>query len=59
MKTKIERDTGGGCSICKHKPAVNIEDSYWLCGECVKEKFEEYIAALSLIELVCHRWKDA
>ena len=40
--TKIERDTGGGCSICGDRPAVNVEGTYWLCGTCVNEKLEMY-----------------
>jgi hypothetical protein len=40
-KTKIERDTGVGCSICGGTPAVNVEGTYWMCGPCVNEKFIE------------------
>ena len=41
-KTKIQRDTGGGCSICGGLPAVNVDGSYWLCGPCVKERHPLY-----------------
>jgi hypothetical protein len=40
-KSKIKRDTGGGCSICGRKPAVNVEGTYWLCGSCVNEEIEQ------------------
>ena len=43
IEEKKKRDTGGGCSICGRNPAVNVDGggSYWLCGECVAEKFTE------------------
>ncbi len=48
MKTKIERDTGGGCSICGGRPAVNVEGTYWLCGPCVNEKLERDLDTLMM-----------
>ncbi len=34
---KIERDTGGGCSVCGGLPAVNVSGTYWLCGPCAHD----------------------
>jgi hypothetical protein len=45
------------CSICGRRPAVNIEGTYWMCGECVNEKFEDYVKAFDLIQCVIDRWK--
>jgi hypothetical protein len=42
VKTKIEKDTGGGCSVCGHLSAVNVQGSYWLCGECVNDRFDRH-----------------
>ncbi len=36
--SKIDQDTGGGCSICGHTPAVNVEGTYWLCLDCLDDK---------------------
>lgn len=34
---KQYKDTGGGCSICGGDPAINVEGTLWMCGECVQE----------------------
>lgn len=38
LARKLQRDTGGGCSICRAVPVVNIDGTYWLCGPCVAER---------------------
>jgi hypothetical protein len=40
MKTKLKKDTGGGCSICGNKPVVNIQGTYWLCGDCARDSMD-------------------
>ena len=35
MNEKNKLDTGGGCSICGGKPAVNPEGTLWLCKDCI------------------------
>ena len=37
---KILKDTGGGCSVCGDRPAVNVDGTYWLCGPCVNERLD-------------------
>lgn len=38
LRKKLLFDTGKGCSVCGHTPVVNVDGTYWLCGECVSEK---------------------
>jgi len=61
-------DNGGGCSICSSYPAINVSDSYWLCGSCVLERLEDWfelckeVTAISredLIEKVLMRKRDS
>jgi hypothetical protein len=35
--SKMLNDTGGGCSVCGELPAVNVDGTYWLCGDCVRD----------------------
>jgi hypothetical protein len=55
-KTKIERDTGGGCSVCGQKPAVNVEGTYWLCAECAVEEMERYEALYKAALCLMREW---
>lgn len=48
-------DTGGGCSICKAFPAVNVEGTYWLCGPCVFERIPKQNIDDSVL---CQRYAD-
>lgn len=41
LMAKLKADTGGGCSVCGFTPCVNVEGTYWLCGECVAERILE------------------
>ena len=40
LARKVE-GMGEPCSICGLSPAVQVIDTYWLCGECVFEKVIE------------------
>ena len=39
-KQKQIEDTGGGCSVCGTEPAKNVEGTYWLCADCLRERIE-------------------
>lgn len=43
LNEKLIHDTGKGCSVCGDTPVVNIpggSGTYWLCGDCVADRFE-------------------